>query len=35
VQHAGFVGSEPRETQSGSALLLLGSVYIFEALGLY
>jgi hypothetical protein len=30
-----FVGSAPGETQSGSALLLLGSVHIFEALGLY
>ena len=33
VQHSGFVGSVPGETQSGSSLLLLGSVHMFEALG--
>jgi hypothetical protein len=33
VQHPGFVGLAPAETQSGAALLLLGSVHNIEALG--
>jgi hypothetical protein len=33
VQHPGFVGLALAETQSGAALLLLGSVHNIEALG--
>jgi hypothetical protein len=35
VQHPGFVGLALAETQSGAALLLLGSVHNIEALGFF